>query len=84
MAQFNALCGKYLARVERLDYRAGMICSTIANVNRNKDTKPEPWMPEDFFPSRNAKQKSRAQSPDDMLATVKIWNAALGGSLVEE
>ena len=82
MAQFNALCGKYLDRLDRDDYRAGMICATLANIHRGPKSKP--WLPDDFFRPRRGAQKSRAQSPDEMLAMAKAWNAALGGEVVEE
>lgn len=83
MAQFNALCGKYLARVEREDYRSALICSVIANVNRDSKRRPKPFMPQDFMLTKTGRT-ARTQTTDEMLAMAKAWNAALGGSVVEK
>ncbi len=33
------------------DFRAGQICATLANVNRDPRARSEPWAARDFFPS---------------------------------
>ena len=47
------------------DYRTGMICATVANVNRDPKKKREPWKPEDFMPQRGPKEelKNEPQKP---------------------
>lgn len=35
---------------ERGDLRAGIVASTIANVNRDPKSRPEPFAPQDFMP----------------------------------
>ena len=35
---------------ERADVRAGIIASVIANVNRDRKKRPEPFAPQDFMP----------------------------------
>jgi hypothetical protein len=39
----------------RADLRAAIIASTIANANRDKDKKPEPFTPHDFMPNYETK-----------------------------
>lgn len=70
-----------LAEREQQDYRAGLICCVIANVNRSPKTKP--FAPADFMP-RYGKNKARPQRPDEMPQVAKLWNAALGGRMVEQ
>lgn len=33
------------------DFRAGQICATLANINRDPKTQREAWAARDFFPS---------------------------------
>jgi hypothetical protein len=57
---------------ERDDLRMGIIASTIANVNRGKNTKP--FKPTDFMPS--FEQETEEQAAERMIAKAR---AALGG-----
>lgn len=36
--------------LEREDYRAGIVASTVANANRDRKKHPRPYRPEDFVP----------------------------------
>ncbi len=45
-------------------YRAGMICATIANVQRDPKKRATPYTPEDFFPMLKAEQVAPRQSAD--------------------
>lgn len=58
-AEINLEMEVYLERIKHdlynADYRAGMICATIANVRRDPKQKREPWKPEDFMPQRGPK-----------------------------
>ena len=57
---------------ERADWRAGMIASVLANVNRGKKGrtfKPEDFMPE-FGPKETA-QQSGAMNPEQSVAYAK-------------
>lgn len=38
-------------REKRADFRAAQVCTILAEVNRDKDRKPTPFHPGDFFPS---------------------------------
>jgi hypothetical protein len=33
------------------DFRAGQVCATIANVNRDSKARRDPFMPRDFMPA---------------------------------
>lgn len=35
------------------DFRAGQVCATLANVNRDPKSKSDPWRARDFFPALN-------------------------------
>ena len=49
---------------ERADLRAGIIASTIANVNRNPDKTPQPFQPSDFMPVFD-RRENEPQSESD-------------------
>jgi len=54
------------------NYRVGLICSIIANVNRDPKRRPNPWMPEDFMPKKVTKTSSLIQTEDQMLQMLQI------------
>jgi len=57
----------------------GMICSTIANVNKGKRTKT--FAPKDFIPDfTKARKAKEPQSPEALLAIVEQMNAMAGGA----
>ncbi|MBX7237669.1 MAG: DUF4035 domain-containing protein [Caldilineales bacterium] len=60
--------------LERFDLHAGIVASTIANVNRERNR--EPYSPLDFMPFQPRPQ----QSWQDQLALVEQLNILFGGS----
>ena len=52
------------------DWRAGMIASVIANVNRDPKKQNKPFQPTDFMP-RRAPVEDREQTEEEML--LAIW-----------
>ena len=74
-------------QTERSDYRAALVCTVIANANRDPAKKKDPFTTDDFMPQTGAKKQSpkqsKEQTPDQMLAVVRMWNAALGGNVEE-
>ena len=54
-------------------WRAGMIAATIANVNRDRAHKPEPFTPRDFMPRLAAEPEPELDDPatlwDKMVTT---------------
>lgn len=76
--EFNALITRWNRKEDWLNYRAGLICSTLSNIWRAKGAKPR--TPEDFFPTR----QRRYQTPEQILSAVKLMNSAFGGVVVLE
>lgn len=85
LAEWMAYAGLEPWGESRADLRMGILASLTANINRGKDQ--EPFKPSDFIPRFD---ESEAESePEDesggvphwqqMLATVEMWNEALGG-----
>ena len=50
----------------RSDLQSGIVASTIANVNRGKNTNP--FSPQDFMPVQET--KSKVSSEEEMMATM--------------
>jgi len=65
---------------ERADLRMAMLASLIANVNRDKKRRPNPFLPKDFMP----KFEHEEQTPDQQLAFVEALNAMFGGKDLRE
>lgn len=77
LKEFNALVERRKNEQEWLNYRAALICTVLANIWRGKNTKV--FKPEDFMPGK----KHEGQTPEQMLTTVQMLNAAFGGSVIE-
>ncbi len=82
LKEFNALADRYGINQEWLNYRTALICSVLANTVRDPKRKRTPYTPQDFMPGK--KQLQSKQSAKQMLSTVKMWNAALGGTVKEK
>jgi hypothetical protein len=70
---------RYEREQYRADFRAGMVCSLIANVYRDAKRKPEPFTPEDFMPVTKRNQETKkvepvkvAQTEGEMLKMLEI------------
>ena len=46
---------------------AALICSVIANVNRDPDTKPEPYTAADFMPGAKSDEEEMAEFAERVL-----------------
>lgn len=70
---------------ERADLRAGIVASTVANVNRDPKKQKKPFAAQDFMPKFEGGGRGSAdgspQGPgwERLLAKVKRLNAAFGG-----
>lgn len=73
LREFFYLMKRHNAEQERRDLRAALICSVIANVNRDPK-KGKSYQPKDFMP-----KKRQQQTPEQMLQTVKALNRLYGG-----
>ncbi len=63
-------------RERRLDFRAGQICSILAEINRDHERRSAPFSPADFFPSL---EDLRPDSPGDDELERKLDAMARGG-----
>ena len=62
-----------------LNYRGAMICSVIAEVNRDRKKRKKPYTPSDFMPK---KKKTRVElTGEQMREQLGLINAALGGKV---
>jgi len=78
MAEYDALLGRRREAKEWQDYRAGLVCSVLANVWRDPK-KGKALTPQDFMPGASRAARPR-MTAEDMLHEVKVINARLGGS----
>ena len=56
LAQFDALARRYKDEQRRLDYRSAMICSILAEINRDRKRRPRPFSPDDFMPKEEVEE----------------------------
>lgn len=83
MRQFNELIKRHLAKQERDDFRAGLICAVLANIHRNEKRRRQPYAPADFMPAyTSGKTVYKKQTAEEMFHIVKLLNAAYGGEEV--
>lgn len=62
-----------------LNYRGAMICSIIAEVNRDRKKRKKPYTPSDFMPK---KEKPEVRlTGEQMKGQLEMINAALGGEV---
>lgn len=66
---------------ERDNLHAGLVASTIANVNRDADRQAEPYKPRDFMLQFETQAEDIEPPPvwQSQLAFVEMLNAAMGG-----
>ena len=57
LAQFDALARRYKDEQRRLDYRSAMVCSILAEINRDRKRRIKPFSPEDFMPKEEAEER---------------------------
>lgn len=53
-AEVRELLDAWQARERRLDFRAGQVCFLLAEINRDRESRPTPFSPADFFSSLEA------------------------------
>ena len=64
---------------ERSDWRAGLISSTIANVNRDPKKRKKPYTPQDFMP-QEAKEK-KPMTVEESYQFLYAMTVAQGGEV---
>lgn len=66
--------------MERGDLQAGIVASTVANVNRDPKKQKRPFAPQDFMPKfEGGRGSDEGPGWQRLLAKVKMLNAAFGG-----
>jgi hypothetical protein len=81
LREFMGLLKRCVLKIERFEYSVGLICSTYANCHRDPKSS-KVFTPQDFMPKKEEMPKRKKQTPEEMLAVVRLWNAALGGKEV--
>lgn len=75
-AEVGDLLGAWRERERRHDFRAGQICFLLAEVNRDREHKPSPFSPADFFPSL---EHLRPEPPGAEMLEQKLEALSRGG-----
>jgi len=57
-----------------MDYRTGLICAVLANINRDSKKQHKAFKPQDFMPIKAQK----VQTPEQMLEVVKQLDSVYG------
>lgn len=57
------------------DIRAGIVASTVANVNRDPKQRRQPYAPGDFVPKRDGAPVEE-QSPEEQMRILEMFTAA--------
>ncbi len=82
--EFGELAQRKRDEAERIrkegQYNAALICSVLANINRDSKKKPSPFQPKDFMPTEVKEKK--AQTPEQVAETLKAYTMAMGGKVV--
>jgi hypothetical protein len=78
MVEFSALVERHKEEQHGMYYRAAMVCSLIAETNRDKKKHPKPFTPDDFMPKA---KKSRRMSDAKMSDALGVINSLLGGEV---
>ena len=82
LAQFDALVRQHIEEQKKLDSRTALICTVLANINRNPKKKSKSFTVEDFMPKYEKAKETK--SAEEMLETVKLWNQILRGNEIEK
>lgn len=75
MAQYNALAERYKEDQKKLNYRAAMICSILAEIYRDRKKRPKAFTPNDFMPQ----EKKGPMDTQQMSSAIKDITLTLGG-----
>ncbi len=83
MRELDALIARHNSRQERADYRAALVCSLIANVNRDPKRQPRAFEPSDFMATRSIRNAEPIEEPEgEALDVVLAWANAMGATIV--
>ncbi len=71
---------RYTYEQECQDYRAALVCSILAEVNRDRKKRKKPFTPADFMPKRREEPRQVLTS-DQLLSRLKVISSALGAEV---
>lgn len=77
LKEFNALSERYKDTESRLDYRAALICTVLAEINRDRKKRPKPFKPDDFMPQKPKKKLK----PEQMVKSLEVITQMMGGEI---
>ena len=75
LKEFNLLCDRHKQKQRAELFNSALICSVIANVNRQKG---KSFQPSDFMP----KERKKAMSVMEMYESLKQITLANGGEVI--
>jgi len=73
------LAKEYAGEQETLNFRTALLCSIIAEVNRDRKKRNRPYTPEDFMPKKKIKKVELTN--EQMRQQLEMLNVALGGEV---
>lgn len=77
--EYSLLVDKYQDREAMKDYRAGVIAVILAESNRDKKKKKNPYTVSDFFPSlKNMKVSKKQKTPEELFRIAEQITEAMG------
>jgi len=76
--EYDALLKRHAITIERQDYRAGLICAVLANINRDPK-RSKTFTPQDFMPAGRPKQV-KSQTPEEMFGLINLIYGAADGN----
>lgn len=78
--EWAALIKRYNLQYERDCSHAAMVCMVLAEINRDREKKREPFTIEDFMPGKGKrKQTTQEQNTAQMVAMSRHLNRLFGG-----
>lgn len=65
--EFDAFCKRLHTRDQKRQFNAALICSVVANVNRDSKVRYKPFTPQDFMP-----QPEEVQTPEQQVKMLTV------------
>ena len=85
MREYCALMERFRDREEIAFLRTGLICSTIANCNRDPERHPTPFTPQDFMPESFRREEEQPEMTNEereqaWINEMRVLVAMTGGT----
>lgn len=75
--EFEALYARHKARLQVEEYHSALICSVLANINRDRKHRIKPFSPRDFMSDPPAKPKPQDADPYALIYRLDAYAARL-------